>query len=503
MIRITGVAVRGACLTAMACGALLQVAGPASAAPPPIKHVFIIVEENESEATTFGPGSPAPYLSKTLVGQGAYLSNYYGIGHHSLDNYIGMVSGQAPNPSTSADCGTFADFTSPSMNGAGQENGSGCVYPTDVPTLMGQLDTAGLTWKGYMDSMGTDPVRDNTGPGGTCGHPAVGAADPTEGQGPTDQYATKHDPFVYFHSVIDNSASCDAHVVPLTQLSTDLQSAATTPNYTFITPGLCNDGHDSTCQSGSGGGGLAQVDTFLKTWVPQITSSAAYKQDGLLMILFDESVGDSTACCGEMPGPGEAMPGLTGLGGGITGAVLLSPFIAPGTQSTSPYNHYSMLGSVEDLFGLQRIAYATGTSAFGSDVYTKSPVKPVLSGLKLKPRSFGTKTHKPVGTTISYTDSEAGRTTFTVQRMDPGYRVGHQSCKVLKHGHKRPKHSKACTVTKKIGSFTHQDIAGLNSFHFTGKVNGHALATGSYSLQAASTFYALKGATKTATFKII
>jgi phosphatidylinositol-3-phosphatase len=70
--------------------------------------VFVIIDENESESTTFGPGSEAPYLSQTLVSQGAYLSHYYGIGHASLDNYVAMVSGQAPNPQTSGDCPTFA-----------------------------------------------------------------------------------------------------------------------------------------------------------------------------------------------------------------------------------------------------------------------------------------------------------------------------------------------------------------------------------------------------------
>ncbi len=257
MSRTTDLAVRGACLVVLVCGALLVGAVTASAAVPPINHVFVLVEENESAATTFGPASPAPYLSQTLVSQGAYIPNYYGIGHASLDNYIAMVSGQAPNAKTSGDCPTFADFQAPtSMDSAGQETGQGCVYPANVPTLMGQLSSVGLTWRGYMDGMGADPTRESA----TCGHPAVGATDNTEMATPLDQYATRHDPFMYFHSVIDNQAACNANVVGLNQLSTDLQSAATTPNYVFISPNLCNDGHDATCANG-GPGGLAQVDT--------------------------------------------------------------------------------------------------------------------------------------------------------------------------------------------------------------------------------------------------
>ncbi len=355
-------------VAALLCGALSPEAAHAYS-PPPIKHVFVLIDENESASTTFAAGSPAPYLSQTLVDQGAYLPNYYGIGHASLDNYIAMVSGQAPNPLTSTDCTSFVDFPAHSVDSSGQENDEGCVYPADVPSLMSQFDAAGLTWRAYEDGMGADPTRESA----TCGHPPVGAGDDTQTPTPLDQYTTRHDPFVYFHYVIDNPAECNANVVNLNQLPSDLQSTATTPNYVFITPDLCDDGHYATCPNG-GPGGLAQADSFLKTWVPIITSSAAFKQNGLLIITFDEAVGEASACCNEVPGPYEEanslLPGGTGPGGGDVGAVLLSPFIAAGTSSTASYNHYSMLASVEDLFGLPRIGEAAGAAAFGSDVYT-------------------------------------------------------------------------------------------------------------------------------------
>ncbi len=353
---------------------------------PPIRHVFVIIDENESDSTTFGPASPATYLSKTLVRQGAYLPNYYAVGHNSLDNYIAMVSGQAPNPRTSGDCPTFENFPADSMDATGQENGQGCVYPADVPTIMSQLDRAELTWRGYEDGMGVDPARESS----TCGHPAVGAADNTEigeSAAPFDEYASRHDPFVYFHYVIDNSTECNANVVGLNQLPTDLRRAATTPNYAFITPDLCNDGHDSPCKDGVGAGGLKQADQFLRTWVPKILASPAYQQNGLLIITFDESEGDDSACCNEQPGPYDAMhgiqPGGGGPGGGDVGAVLLSRYIKPGTVSKASYNHYSMLGTVESIFGLPRIADAVGAAAFGSDVFTNpvtaSQIKHLLS----------------------------------------------------------------------------------------------------------------------------
>ena len=79
----------------------------ASAAPPSIKHVWIITLENESASVTFGPGSPATYLNNTLKPKGVFVPNYYGTGHVSLDNYIAMVSGQGANPVTQADCPLF------------------------------------------------------------------------------------------------------------------------------------------------------------------------------------------------------------------------------------------------------------------------------------------------------------------------------------------------------------------------------------------------------------
>src|SRR5271166_2901713 len=84
--------------------------GPNSAPFPPIRHVFVLVLENEGYAATFGDPSADPYLATTLPKSGALLSQYYAIGHFSNDNYIAMISGQAPNPLNQADCLVFADF---------------------------------------------------------------------------------------------------------------------------------------------------------------------------------------------------------------------------------------------------------------------------------------------------------------------------------------------------------------------------------------------------------
>src|SRR5689334_21344086 len=93
-------------------------AGPVAAIGlPRIRYVFIIVLENKGFDETFGPASPAVYLSQQLAQQGQLLRQYYATGHVSLDNYITLVSGQAPNLQTQSDCQFFNDFIgSPTLN---------------------------------------------------------------------------------------------------------------------------------------------------------------------------------------------------------------------------------------------------------------------------------------------------------------------------------------------------------------------------------------------------
>ncbi len=355
-------------------------AGP-NFTPPPIKYVWYIDLENEGYAQSFGDPSADPYLATTLTSMGALLKNYYAVGHDSLDNYIAQISGQAPDKATENDCGVWTPFLPKNhvLEPFDQYIGNGCVYPTSAQTLGNQLTDAGLSWKGYMQDMGNDPARDLTTErtqGPACGHPQVGQPDNTEGAEPQDQFADRHEGFMYFPSVTGDQAYCDAHVLSFRPLLNDLSSAETTPNFSFLAPNLCNDGHDSPCANGDPGGFL-DIDAFLSIWVPTIMASPAYKTgNGLIFITFDEGTTD-TACCGETLGrtdshPNSASPGMGGPGGGRVGAVLISPFIKPGTVSTVDYNHYSSLRSIEDIFGLSHLgdAQQRQVKSFGSDVYT-------------------------------------------------------------------------------------------------------------------------------------
>src|SRR4051812_31562647 len=370
-------AVRRALLSLMTAAACLTPGAAAHAATPPIRHVFVIVLENKDYGETFGKDSKAPYLAKTLVGQGQLLTHFYGIGHESLGNYIAMVSGQPPNPYTQADAPLFVNFLGTGPNADGVWVGQGSVYPPAVKTISDQLEAKGLRWKGYMEDMGTP-----------CRHPAINAPDTTQKARADDQYATRHNPFVYFHSIIDRPA-CARNVVDLKALRGDLAYTSTTPNYTFITPDLCSDAHDEPCVDGRPGG-MTSANAFLRTWVPRILGSPAYRKDGLLIVTFDEAGGDNSDCCNEPVGPNtpnNAGP-EPGNGGGRTGTVLLSKYVRPGVANDKAYNHYSLLRSLEDVFGLKHLGYAgrPDLRPFGGDVYNRRVVRGPTDAKRKRPR---------------------------------------------------------------------------------------------------------------------
>jgi phosphatidylinositol-3-phosphatase len=359
---------------ALAAALALALSQPAGAASlPPIKHVWVVVLENKDYDTTFGKDSPAPYLAHTLPSQGQLLTHYYGTGHESLDNYITMVSGQPPNPVTQADCQFYQDFVG-TVGSDGVAVGQGCVYPAAVKTVADQLEAKGLTWKGYMQDMGT-----------SCKHPDPGARDNTQSATKDSQYAARHNPFVYFHSIIDRP-SCAANDVDLSALPGDLATKSRTPSYSFVTPDLCADGHDATCADGTSPGGYKGINAFLSEWIPKITSSPAYADGGLVIVTFDEAESDASDCCGEPMSPNTPNNGgpTPGNGGGRIGAVLLSPYVKPGSVNDTPYNHYSLLRSTEDLFGLPHLAYAAqeGLKPFEEDVFNRPGGPPSKGGTK-------------------------------------------------------------------------------------------------------------------------
>ncbi|HEY5046363.1 MAG TPA: hypothetical protein VII53_10970 [Solirubrobacteraceae bacterium] len=408
----------------------------ATAQLPPIKHVFLIVLSDQG-ATAFSPGSPAPYLAKTLPHAGELLENYFAVSNGELANAIALTSGQGPTTQTVADCPLYIDVTPAAAGAEGQVLGSGCVYPRPTLTLGDQLTRAGKSWKAYVEGI------EMGGPGqpASCRHPTLGATGvenaPSPAPSPQDAYVTWRNPFVYFHSLID-SPQCAKDDIGLGRLASDLKKASTTPSLAYIVPDRCHDGSEAPCAPGQPAG-LPATEAFLRKVVPEIKASAAYNQGGLIAITFDQApqsgpAADSSGCCMTAPYPNLPTPpatptttpapttasptappnsaaapstttpstapssttpsttasptspstsgtGSTGVsgaqtatptGGGRVGLLLISKYVKPGSLNvTGEYNHFALLRSIENLFGLKPLGYAAapGLLAFDSSVF--------------------------------------------------------------------------------------------------------------------------------------
>ena len=259
-------------------------------------RVIVVVEENHSIGQIIG--SPqAPFLNR-LATKGTLLTSYFAITHPSLPNYIAMVSGDTQG--ITSDC-------------------DGCNV--DAPNLADQLETAGVSWKAYMEDLPA-PCSDAYRAGA---------------------YAKKHDPFMYFASVRDHPGRC-AKVVPLGQLDGDL-AAGRLPRLVFVTPNLDHDMH------GAGEGGddatlTAAADRWLEGLYGKLAASSAWRDDTRLVVTWDEGAGgDKIGCCGGLAT------------GGRVATIVTGPGVMPGRDDVT-YSHYALLRSIETLFHLPLLGHA-------------------------------------------------------------------------------------------------------------------------------------------------
>ncbi len=185
-------------------GASFFIATPAQAAVPPFDHIIVIVMENHSISQIVG-NPDAPFLNG-LTANHAVATNYFGIVHPSLPNYMAATGGD-----------TF--FTGDCSIALG-----GCT--TSALSMVDGIEASGRTWKAYMEDMPSPCyVGDN--------YPAFGSP---------PAYVEKHDPFIHFDNLRNDPSRCN-NIVPYSQLTADL---AALPNFVWITPNMCNDMHD-TC----------------------------------------------------------------------------------------------------------------------------------------------------------------------------------------------------------------------------------------------------------------
>jgi len=253
-----------AVLLATACQPRAGTSASVSPSPKPARHVFVIVLEN----TSYQQALRQPYIA-SLASRYALATNYTSVANPSLPNYLAMSSG--------------------STWGIGDD----AYHQLPAGGVGSQLTRAGISWKAYMEGF--------TGDCFNSPYP----------------YALKHNPFAYY------GGACPANVVPMTDLAPDLKSG--TPQLSWITPGLCNDGHDC---------GVRASDRWLAGVVPQITSSPAWRKDGVLFITWDES----------------------SAGDGRVALLVVAPSVRG--RITAPLDHYSLSATISEQLGVPRLGDA-------------------------------------------------------------------------------------------------------------------------------------------------
>jgi hypothetical protein len=328
-----------------------------------VQRVFVIMLENHSKSTVIGDVN-APFIT-SLANDYAEATNYYGVTHPSQPNYVAAITGQLDLDQMND---TFTNHFA-------------------LPNLVDQLEAKGKTWGAYMDTMPTAGYTGFTAPGSVA------------------LYTNKHNPFVLMDDISSNPDRL-ANIKPYTDLASDLNSS-NAPDFVWISPNQCNDmhggvyvaveGHPETpCPYGStvddaNDAALKQkADAFVESAVDTIRSSKAWTGNSAIFIMTDEADFDGSAtdtdlwadvrgCC-DSPGYGSA-PGLPEgyvlidngshpwsgpFGGGLIPAIVVTTHGPRGLKDDTPYNHYSLLRTIEQVWGLGYLGYAADSENVSS-----------------------------------------------------------------------------------------------------------------------------------------
>lgn len=183
----------------------------------------------------------------------------------------------------------------------------------DAPSLPELIEENGRTWKTYQEDM---PEACFVGDQG--------------------RYAQRHNPFIYFDGIRLNEGRCEQSVVPFTALNKDIASGSL-PNFLFITPNLCNDSHDCPLDVAD-----AWLADLMATLTPALDETGA---PYLIVVLFDEA---------ERP---DGFRKLLESGGGRVPVILYSPLVKKGFEDSTPYNHYSLLKTISESWGLSYLGH--------------------------------------------------------------------------------------------------------------------------------------------------
>jgi acid phosphatase len=181
-------------------------------------------------------------------------------------------------------------------------------HDLSAPTIADQLEASGRTWREHAENVPSSCFKGSVAKGGRDG---------------AGEYRRKHAPAISFTAISREPDRCRS----IQDLSAFQPGDS---DYALIIPNQCHAAHDCP---------LSDADTWLAGFVPRILDSAAYRAGGVLFVTFDEDAGDSP-------------------GGGHVATIVLSPHVRPGTSSRTPYDHYSLLRTIEDAWGLDCLAKA-------------------------------------------------------------------------------------------------------------------------------------------------
>ncbi len=321
-----------------------------------LDHIYVIMLENHSKSSVIDDVN-APFITGLAHSYGM-ADQYYGVTHPSMPNYIASIAGD---------------------NFGIQDDEDENVVNFDRRNLVDQLESAHLTWGAYMETLPADKL-DRYGP--------------TTPSGTVKLYAKKHNPFVLFDDIKNNPERM-ARVKDYSALATDLNSPDA-PNFVWISPNQCNDmhggvystidGHPETpCPYGStkddaNDAALKQKgDAFVRNAVTTIMQSKAWTKRSAIVIVTDENdyTGNTTnggwesadGCC-DSPYVAAGDPRISAswpggiYGGGLVPAVVVTGNGPQHKVSHKPYNHYSLLTTIEDNWHLGHLGHA-GDAAGG------------------------------------------------------------------------------------------------------------------------------------------
>jgi Phosphoesterase family. len=369
--RIKRVAVVATAFTLLGGTALFAGAGQVAAAKPVghaghngPQHIFFIEMENHGFSEIIGNHADAPYIN-WLAKHNGLATNYYGVTHPSLPNYLATISGSFQG--IWDDCAAGASITCPPeefVPGTGDGTDGNYLKASQIAsasaqphlfngrTIVDQLESKGLTWKAYMQSI-----------------PAVGSTveyAPTIGGTIYKLYAQKHDPFMYFARINHPGSPRLKKIVPYRGLADDLASG-NVPNFVWVSPNQCRDMHGTDYPSavalgipkcgypvsGLDHGAIQLGDTFVKNAVTQIMRSTTWKTtDSSIVITWDED--DYTSFFGCCYSPRGRM-GVV-LGGSKVPTIVINSRDGGRRRTDVRSNHYSLLATIERLWNLGCLA---------------------------------------------------------------------------------------------------------------------------------------------------